>query len=246
MELRRFNHDGLAAFQSFLDSCNTQTPAPWPESALSDPAFSEAIEPAIELQHREFATRFDLAQYLYETFEGAGFRAPRTDAGLWAWLGCFYFHEICPKSRSGELQPGASPRWIPRNNDYRRYYRHLIAGPYAIYRAHRDDPSRALALLCQRPGRPGDLVEQLASRQQIVTNPTIMQVATNWFVDSTTGKQRKSANRKGRGGPRRFITVLSQFDVTWDLSLITPEDLHAHLPSEFKDSTPQPGSTVGG
>jgi len=91
-----------------------------------------------------------------------------------------------------------------------------------------------MAVLCQRPGRPGDLVEQLASRQQVVTNPTIMQVATDRYVDPSTNKQLPSANSKGPGGARRFIDVLSQFDVTWDLSMMSPGDLHAHLPKEFR------------
>jgi hypothetical protein len=73
----------------------------------------------------------------------------------------------------------------------------------------------------------------LASRQQIVTNPTIMQVATDWFVDPATGMQRKNANSKGRGGPRRFIDVLAQFDVTWDLRMMTPDQLRSRLPAEF-------------
>ena len=79
-------------------------------------------------------------------------------------------------------------------------------------------------------------MEQLASRQQVVTNPTIMQVATDWFVDPTTGQQRRNANSKGAGGPRRFIDVLNQFDVTWDLSMISPDEFRARLPQEFRVS----------
>jgi hypothetical protein len=91
-----------------------------------------------------------------------------------------------------------------------------------------------MAVLCQRPGRPGDLVEQLASRQQVVTNPMLMQIATDWFVDSATGQQRRNANSKGPGGPRRFIDVLNQFDLTWDLSLIPADEFRARLPPEFR------------
>jgi len=238
MELKRFNAAGLAAFSAFLDSCTTEAPLPWPESALTDPAYSEPIEAAVTLDPRAFATRFELVEYLDQSFEAAEFRPSRTDRNLWAWIACFYFREICPTSKSGAWQPGALPRWIPQSADWRRYYRHLVAGPYFIYRAHRDEPERALALLCQRPGRPGDLVEQLASRQQIVTNPAIMQTATNYFVDPATGQQRRSANSKGAGGARRFVDVLNQFDVTWDLSSLSADGLRAMLPPEFPLSPP--------
>jgi len=179
-----------------------------------------------------------MVEHLDQCFEAAEFRPSRTDRNLWAWVACFYFREICPTSKSGAWQPGAMPRWIPQSADWRRYYRHLVAGPYFIYRAHRDEPKRALALLCQRPGRPGDLVEQLASRQQIVTNPAIMRTATNYFVDPATGQQRRSANSKGAGGARRFVDVLNQFDVTWDLSSLSTDGLRAMLPPEFSLSAP--------
>jgi hypothetical protein len=233
MVVRRLNAKGIASFQAFLDSCTADVPLPWPESILSDPDSSEPIEGSVELESRGFASRFEMAEYLHTQFELAGFRPKRTDAGLWAWIACFFFPRICPSSR-GVLQPGSTPRWIPQNSDWRRYYRHLIAGPYGIYHAHREAPKRALAVLCQRPGRPGDLVEQLASRQQIVTNPSIMQVATDWFVDPGSGQQRRNANSKGAGGPRRFVDVLNQFDLTYDLSSMSPEELHTRLPLEFR------------
>lgn len=233
MELRRFTESGLRAFEDFLDSCTTDTPLPYPESALTDPMQSEPANAGVGLERLPFTSRFALAEYLDGRFDTANFHPQRNDAGLWAWLACFFFPEICTKSSAGKWKPGSIVRWIPRSNDFRRYYRHLIAGPHAIYRAHRDDPQRAMAALCQRPGSPGDLVEQLASRQQIITNPAIMQVASDLFVDTTTGKQNRRANSKKAGGARRFIDVLAQFDVTWDLSMMSADGLHALLPAEF-------------
>lgn len=238
MALNRFNAAGLAAFTAFLDSLTTDAPLPWPEAALFDPAYSDLVEADIVIERRAFSSRFELSEYLDQCFEAVGFRPSRTDRTLWAWVACFYFREICPTSRGGVWQPGSLPRWVPQSVDWRRYYRHLVAGPYYIYRAHSDNPRRALALLCQRPGRPGDLVEQLASRQQIVTNPAIMQVATDYFVDPATGLQRRNANSKGAGGPRRFVDLLNQFDVTWDLSSLSAAGLRAMMPAEFPVSAP--------
>lgn len=234
MKLRRFTESGLRAFEDFLDSCTSDTPTAYPEGILSDPLQTEPIDADVFLGPVIPVTRFAMAKYLDDAFEAAGFHPRRNDVGLWAWLACFYFRDICIESRDGRWKPGSITRWIPRSNDFRRYYRHLVAGPYAIYRAHRDNPNRAMAVLCQRPGSPGDLVEQLASRQQIITNPAIMQVASNWFVDSETGRQNKRANSKKAGGARRFIDVLAQFDVTWDLSMMSAESLLALLPTEFR------------
>lgn len=234
MEVRRFTDAGLRTFENFLDSCNTEMTLPYPEAALTSPIESEPVVPAPKVELTAITTRFELAKLMNDQFTEAGFRPQRSDIGLWAWLGCFWFPAICPKSPDGRWICGSIARWIPRSTDFRRYYRHLVAGPYFIYRAHADDPTRAMAALCQRPGRPGDLVEQLASRQQIISSMPIMQVATDLFVDPATNLQNKHGNSKKAGGARRFIDVLGQFDVTWDLSMLSAENLRALLPAEFR------------
>jgi hypothetical protein len=74
------------------------------------------------------------------------------------------------KQIGGHRKPGERARHIPDATNFLRYYRHLLAGPWRTYRTHRDDPGRARVVLCQPLHTPGDLVEQLASRQELVTN----------------------------------------------------------------------------
>lgn len=236
MELRRFTEDGLRAFEDFLDSCGTDDPMQYTEDILLSPLHSEQVDPAVQLGLAVVTSRLELAKQLDDWFTEADLKPQRGDVGLWAWLSCFWFPVICAKSRNGKWKPGSVVRWIPRSNDFRRYYRHLIAGPYFIYQAHRDHPQRAAAALCQRPGSPGDLVEQLASRQQIITNPAVMQVASDLYVDPSTGRQNRHGNSKKAGGARRFIDVLAQFDRTWDLSMMSADDLRNLLPKEFRFS----------
>lgn len=235
MNLGTFTAAGIAAFQRFLDSQTTPAPLPWPASALEDSSYSTPASAQVSLAQREFLTRFELAEYLHRQFAEAGFSPAPDNMALWAWIACRYFRELCPKGSGGVWKPGSIARWIPASSNYRRYYRHIVVGPYSIFRAHRDNPRRALALLCQAPGRPGDVVEQLASRQQLVTNPTIVSIATRCFVDPTTDRQRKRAGGKGAGSARRLVDVLSQFEVTWDLSTVSESDLFSMLPTEFKE-----------
>jgi hypothetical protein len=235
-DLRRFNEAGLLAFQAFLDAVPSGAETDQLDQISADPAYTEVVEPFVTVERRNFDSRLELARYLDGQFDTAQLRPPPSDGGLWSWLACFYFLEICPKSRDGRLVPGASARWISRSSDWRRYYRHLVAGPFGIYRAHRDYPERALSLLCQHPGRPGELVEQLASRQQVVTNSAIVGTATRIFVDPATGRLRRNSSGKGKGSPRRFVAILDQFDVTWDLSSLTAPELDNMLPAEFKQA----------
>jgi hypothetical protein len=238
--IRRLNQAGVARLVEFLDSLCTDTPQGVPAGILTHTDTSQALDVGVEIQQRTFGTRIVAAQYLNECFTAAALQNVEGDCGLWAWLALFYFEELCPAGAGGKRKPGERARWIPDVNNFQRYYRHLLAGPYRIFRAHRDDPSRAMALLCGPLDRPGDIVEQLASRQEIVTNSGVMACATRLYIDPENNRPKRGAGSKGAGSPRRLADVLNQFDVTWDLYSLTPEGLLVLLPREFDRFRPAP------
>jgi hypothetical protein len=240
--VRRLNQAGIARMIEFLDSLRTDTPQGVPSGILTHPDMSLALATNVEIQQQTFGTRFAAAQYLNDRFTAAGLQNVEGDCGLWAWLALYYFEELCPPGAGGRRKPGEQARWIPDVNNFQRYYRHLLAGPYRIYRAHRDEPSHALALLCGPLNRPGDIVEQLASRQEIVTNRGIMACATRLYIDPTSNRPKRGAGSKGAGSPRRLADVLNQFDVTWDLYSLTADRLLGILPREFDRFRPTPAA----
>ena len=156
------------------------------------------------------------------------------DLGFWAWLTVALFNQVCPLRPDGTRPSKERVRYVPDFSDWRRYYRHLLASPWSIYRAHRDAPQNVMAVLCEPLDRPGDVVEQLTSRQELVSNPAVMSLATRLYYDPRGGTLRRGAGSKGRGSPRRLATVLDQFDVTYDLYTLTVDELAQLLPPEFR------------
>jgi hypothetical protein len=233
MKLRRFNEKGTQEFEQFLDTLTSDVPLPIPTSLLTDPDMSEQSPVAVEIEPHVFANRFQLAEYFSDRLPRSGIRELEKDKGLWAWLSLYFFDQLCPVDGNGRRKPGNRARWIPATTDYRKYYRHLLAGPYRIYRAHRDNPSRALALLSGPLDKPGDIVEQLASRQEIITNKAIVETATKLYIDTSTKRPKRGAAGKSAGSARRLAEVLNQFDVTWDLSVMDSPGLLTLLPKEF-------------
>lgn len=239
MKLRRLNELGLDRLSDFLDSLSTQTPQELSDELLSDPTVSEAVEPEVEIERRSFHNRFEAGQYLNQQLGSAGIVRLENDRGVWAWLALFFFEQLCPPDKTGRRKPGERARWIPAVGDFRKYYRHLLAGPYRIYRAHRDKPECTLALLCGPLHQPGDIVEQLASRQELVTNVAVMEAATELYIDSDTKQPKRGAAGRSGGSARRLADVLNQFDVTWDLYAMKADDLVQILPSEFDRFRPK-------
>ena len=166
---------------------------------LTHPETSQPLPEQVEVELQTFSSRFAAAEYLHRCLQGMRIAEPERDVGLWAWLALFYFDEVCPISAGNRRRVGERARYIPDVNNFQRYYRHLIAGPYLILRAHRDQPDRAMALLCGPVDKPGDVVEQFASRQELVTSPTVMSSITRLYYDPQTGQLRRGAGGRGRG-----------------------------------------------
>ncbi len=233
MKIARLNEEGIRIFAGWIETLKQDGSVQAPLSILTDAQFTEPLAVEVEVEPRIFENRFKAAEYLYSHFASTELTDIERDRGLWAWLSLFYFDAVCPPGKGGMRKPGALARHIPEPGNFQRYYRHLLAGPYRIYRAHRENPMVALVLLCQPLESPGDVVEQLASRQEVVTNPGILQLATKLYVDSSTNRLKRGAGGKASGSARRLYDVLEQFDLTWDLYASTGDELAAVMPHEF-------------
>jgi hypothetical protein len=234
IQLRRFNQAGIDAFGDALDRIEAGEDVDV-RPLLTDSTLTECISSEPIVAVRTFPDRFEAARYFHELlapFDKAGSDIER-DKGLWAWLAAAWIDVLAPKDEAGNRKLRSRARWVPAVDDYKTYYRHLLAGPYRIYRAHKDNPSRVRAVLASAIEQPGDVVEQLASRQEIITSPSLMEAITTLYVLPDTGKLKSGAAGKGGGSARRLVDVIQQFDLTWDVYGMESSEFLGLLPSEF-------------
>lgn len=236
MKLRRLNEEGVRRFGDYLEALKSAPSTPPPVALLTDAATSEEAA-RVEIARQTFGTRFTAGQWLHSILEQTRLRDTARDKGLWAWLSLLHFDEVCPPDGHGHRKPGKPHRHIPEGG-HQTYYRHLLSGPWRIYRAHRDDPSRALAVLVQPLATPGDIVEQISAYQELITNPSVVAAATVLYVDKTTKQPKRGTQTKKGGGPRRFADFCNQIDVTWDLYAMEAAEVLAKLPREFQRFQP--------
>ena len=225
MKLRRFNEEGVIRFDEFRASASRE--AKDLLALLEDPKFTSTFDVDVDVEAVELPDRLSAGKFIYDLFEESHITGLDNDQGVWSWLAAFFFEQLCPPN--GRL--GERARWILSSN-YQKYYRHLLAGPYKIYRAHSDNPHRALAILANPPHTPGEISEQLASRQELVTNRSVMEVASRLYIGSK-GMPKRGSGGQGPGSPRRFALVLNQLDLTWDLYGLPSKKLLELLPAEF-------------
>jgi hypothetical protein len=233
VKLGRLTLAGVDAFSEWLDQLREDGSAAVPATMLTDPTFSEELGVDIEMEERVFSSRLDAASTLFAAFSGASLSDVEHDRGIWSWLSLFYIDSVCP-SQKGFRKPGAQARYIPESHNFQRYYRHLLAGPYRVFRAYRSQPDIALSLLCQPVHKPGDVVEQIAARQERVTNRGVVGIATRLYVEPAGKQLKRGAGGKGAGSVRRLIGLIDQLELTWDMAIAEPSELAAILPKEFE------------
>ena len=239
MRLRRFNRDGVAAFATYRARLALEPTLLPPTELLEDPALTELLPGDIDVPPRSFANRLEAGQFLNELLDRARVHMPERDQGLWAWLTLFYFDEVCPADGNGRRNPKDEARLIAQVDNFQRFYRHLLLGPYLIVRAHSDHPERAIAFLCKPLWERGEIAEQLASRKELVTNHAVADVATLLYYDRATGSFKRGAGSSVKGASRRLAALLNQLDLTYYLYGMTSEELLALLPKEFDRFRPQ-------
>ena len=216
-ELRMLTTSGINAFREYLESLAATPAPPVPYELLTAAEMSEGFDAPLKIEQRIFGSRLVSAQYLDAVFSSSGVEGIESLPGVWAWLSLFYFEELCPIGKGGRRKPGELARLLPEAHAF-RYYRHLLAGPFQIYRAFRDQPEGAAIVLHQPLDKPGDYVAQLASRQELISNRGLIEAATHLYFDPDKKKYKPSGQAKGKPGTLlRFVDVLKQFDLTYDL-----------------------------
>jgi hypothetical protein len=226
--VRRLTKVGIEKFREYLGELRTGSTAKPPRWLLTDSDTSEPFSPERWIEDRSFDTRLDAARYLCEVFEGLS--ALEEDVGLWSWLSLYFFDQVCPVRADGTRAPGRDYRHILEPG-YLYGHRHLLGGPYLVYRLHGDE---ALLLLCTKVHVENRFHHELASRQALISNREIIRAATIRYLDPRTRTPKPGAQDTGAPGAlRRFVDVLPQLDLTYDLYSMSAEKILELLPAEF-------------
>ena len=234
MNLRIMLPEGEQKFREYIHNLKTNPLCQRPD--LNTEPFSKGFSPVISIDEtRQFNSRMELAEYLQNCFEGAGLKREDVLAlnGLWTWLAYLWFDQLAPIKNSATGQRniwGDKNYYICSSNPF-RYYRHLVLGPYSIY-SHSPDNSRIF--LSGPVYESGDYIGQFASRQFIISYKNIVEAIHRLYFDSQRGQPKRGAQTGTKqGNIRRFVKVIQQFELTYDIYSMSAEKILNLLPPEF-------------
>jgi hypothetical protein len=142
-----------------------------------------------------------------------------------------YRDQVCPVDDGGTRRPGRDYRHVPEFG-YRHRHRHLLLGPYQIYRRHGE---LSVLLLTGPLHAESGLYHEIASRQDFVANKGVLEAAVMLYLDPKRRRPKPGAQSSHRhpGTVRRFVRVLQQLDVTYDIYGLNGQQILELLPEEF-------------
>lgn len=240
MKLRKLNETGLRAFRRFIEqSYAGGALEAVPDNLLLLSQTSELLTVDIELDPLPGSTTsYDLAVSVdrhlsalpIEEMEGADGRG---DPGFWAAVALSYFELLTPGYRSGARKAKVANRYIPETTNFSgvRYYRHLIAGPWRLYREYRD---AARPLLIGPAHGASSLYNTVTDSAFYSQTRCIVEAIGLLYFDRKKGRLKGKYNdRQTPGALPRFLAVVDQFDLTFDLLSLDGAGLVELLPPEF-------------
>lgn len=230
MKIRKLNEYGCNEFTRYIFRLRDGSIENFPEWMLTHADTSEEIPDDIEIGTPAFGSRYEMGKYLTDLFEGAEFQKYIGDRGFWSWLGLYWFEQLCPLKRDKQRNASMPYNYV-LSNDYKHRYRHAVYITWQLVSRYSTD---SRFLLCKEMPVRGELIEQLMARQDILSMSGVMKLASWLYTNSETGHFKKgAASRKTGGCVSRFISFLQQLELTYDLYMISPDELQKLLPSEF-------------
>ncbi len=240
MLVRAFNQRGIEQFRAFLDRFQEGDVSPNDSSRLvTNLELSSLVEPRVNIDIPALASKRRLAQTICEAFEKSGYselpiRNSVQTQGMWTWLAAAAFRVIRSRRISMGRPKLNNYTYYILNPDFRHLRNHRVAAPARIYWLYRDRIADARMLLhghaSERPRTEYDLAE---TQRWLMNRELVSAATTLYFEPTSSGHKRGSLSDDRPGTLRRFLVLMRQLEVTYDLQGMSANQIIDLLPPEF-------------
>lgn len=230
LKVRAFNESGILEFRKYLEELRLDRTKPIPYELLENPELTSDIRGKAIVENVEIHTRLDAAKYLSEVLKNIDHNEYENNK-MWTWLSLFFFDQLCPADKNGVRKPGDAYRYILSDN-WRTYYRHILQLPFKIFKNHNGNGK---VLLCNEINKIGEINESIASRQEFLSSASIIEVLDKLYFDAAKKTfKRGCTTTNSKGTIRRFVSIIKQFELTYDIFSMTSVQIMELLPkNEF-------------
>ncbi len=252
MWVRMFNERGMQRFEEFLRRyAEGSAKVGDVNRLLGESNLTSSYEPRVDVEIPVLCTKRELAEKVAIAFQESGLaelpsRASIENRGMWTWLAAATFHLIKPPLTRNKQNRLRDFSYYVLDANGLRFYRHRVAGPARIYWILRDEPTMARLFLGGDIHGVTEFEERLAVTMRYISNRELVRVVDTLYFDPKRFRQKVGAvsDASRPGVLRRFMTVIDQLDLTYDLRSMTAEQILDLLPREFDRWKPAAASSA--
>ena len=240
MIVRSFNPLGIQAFNAYLRVYDDPTSSKSDLARiLTDSKYTTTFDRRLDFDYERTASKRSLAKSVCDVFATARYKdlplePTAENLGMWSWLAATVFDVV-----RGRPKLGARHYYVlsPDTPQLRfRLLTHRVAGPARIYWLFRDRPEDARLPLSGVAYQRGSDMNEFATRKEFVQNRSVMAVANRLYYNARGARAKSGRHGDPETSPGtigRFISVVRQLDLTYDLYAMSPEQILDLLPPEF-------------
>lgn len=225
---------GIEEFARYLDQLRRDGSLSPPIEVLVDPSYSVPCTLGnVLVEQRGFANRKEFAEYINHRFLEAGVVVDAEEYGMWEWLSLFYFDAVCPIGSNGTRKPGVDGRHLLEDPDARRRHRHLLRGPYMLWRRYNGSPNGELDLLLSyKLPVHGIAATHLGERPRLMASQGVLAAASLLYADPKSGMPKQGYSEE-ENGLRAYCKFLNNLPECFDLAGLSTDTVMALLPESF-------------
>ena len=250
LRLHEMTDEGIRSARDYLAVLRDGRRIPFPDALLTAPQYATPVEPEVFVERRSFNTRRDASVYLARPLA----RLPRAkvleNAYLWSWIGMFYFESLVSRDADGAPRLGRNPDIafvidpLGVGRGETRTYAHRLMLAYEVFVRHGD---RAWFMLAEPVNSLSRFTLRLAGKDEAFRSVGVIDLAHRLYADPQTRRLKARSLGESRataapGTMPRFLDVLDQLYMTYDVYGMTAEQLLPLLPAEFDRFKPLPAA----
>lgn len=226
--LCQFKPAGIAAFRDWLARVRAGDEDDLPDELLFDDEYAVPAPGGVTVDAGVFDSRLQAVRYLSAKVAGVRDHNRFFNVGLWSWLSAFYRDSTMPADEQGRRHPGQDYRHL-LSGDSRNRHRHLLSYPTQVHMQFGEMPQ---IIFAGHVDEANKISEELGSRQALALNQGVLEAANHLYWDVQRGRIKRGVltGRKTPGALGRFIDVISQIDLTYDLYAMSGEQILRLLP----------------
>jgi|GEM_PF-4291641 hypothetical protein len=235
-----FTEKGLEAFRSWLDRAENNVPKrktsePPPTGILLDDQYSRPLGFGGVLKQRPFNRKYDLGMEVCRALGRENVEKILNVPNAWAWLSLFFYETTFPRDREERWFTGERSRHIIQTIQGRKQdqsHRHLVKS--AVTNVLRFG-KYAVVLMGTKIGQ-SKIEEQVMSRrvdQPLAYHKEFVKTLYQLYWDEEKQNLKSGARGEGPGSIMHMMDLLTQFDLTFDISSLQVEDFMRLLPKDF-------------